>query len=74
MPLKRTAVVPNNPEPVRVISVPVEPLAGVKVFSFNWTMNEVELRVSPFAFVTLIKPVMAPGGTTALIEVGDRTL
>jgi hypothetical protein len=76
VPLKVTLVVPLNPLPVRVTSVPTGPLVGLNeaICGVTITTKSLALLAVPSAFVTLIGPVLAPLGTTAVICVFETTL
>ncbi|WP_316410225.1 hypothetical protein [Mesoterricola sediminis] len=72
VPLNFTDVVPMKLVPVMVTVVPTPPLLGLKLVSFGaGTKVKVELLVAvPPEVVTLILPVEAEAGTTAVILVG----
>ena len=73
VPLNVTAVVPVNPLPVRVTSVPTGPLFGVNevIVGATITVKSARLWVVPDGFVTLIFPVAPPVGTVAVIWVSE---
>src|SRR5437588_3317628 len=76
IPLKATLVVPVKPEPVRVTGAPGVPLAGPKLVTAGVADAAVKgigrLPVPP-GLVTVIRPVVAPAGTTVRMAVSDRT-
>lgn len=75
VPLNLTAVAPVNPEPLIVTAVPDAPLVGEKEVTTGATSTEktVELEPVPAGVVTLIKPVSAPTGTTAVTCESETT-
>ena len=71
-----TAVAPVNRVPVRVTVAPTPPLAGVKLVRIG-AATKVRLEglvAVPPTVVTVIVPVVAPAGTTAVIEVALTTV
>jgi hypothetical protein len=65
-PLKVTVVAAVNFVPLIVTLVPTGPLVGVKlviVGALAMTVNALALVAVPSGVVTLIGPVLAPGGT-----------
>ena len=68
VPLKATAVAPVKCEPFTVTVVPTIPLAGVNelIDGVVITLKLLALVPVPTALVTLIVPVVAPVGTTAV--------
>ena len=60
-----TAVAKVNPVPVIVTGVPTEPLGGVKLVIFGFTLNVWGLVSVVAPVVTVTAPVLAPTGTTA---------
>jgi hypothetical protein len=67
VPLNRTAVAPVKFVPLIVTLVPTIPLVGVKLVIVGGctTVKLVPLVPVPADVVTLIGPVVAPGGTCA---------
>jgi hypothetical protein len=78
VPLKVTLVAPVNPVPAITTAVPDIPLEGVTVARVGTgeglTVKFVALETVPPAAVTVIAPVVALLGTTAVIWVGEGTL
>ena len=79
MPWKATLVAPVKRVPVRTTRVPTGPAAGAKlvmlgVFGGAVTVKLVALVPVPPGVVTAIVPVVAPGGTVAVIFVALLTL
>jgi hypothetical protein len=76
MLLNFTAVAPVNPEPVMVTDVPAAPLVGEKELTSGAPSTEkaLELDPVPAGVVTLINPVEASVGTTAVTCVSEITL
>jgi hypothetical protein len=76
LPLKATSVTPLNLVPVIVTGVPTVPSEGVNpvIVGGYLTVNDPALWPVPAAVVTLIRPVVAPEGTVALISVDDSTV
>ena len=68
VPLKATAVAPVKCEPFTVTVVPMIPLAGVNelIDGVLITLKLPALVPVPAALVTLIVPVVAPVGTSAV--------
>ena len=76
-PLKRTAVAPLKLVPLIVTVVPTGPLAGEKlviVGALAVTTKPLALVAVPPGVVTRIRPVVAPAGTSARIEVAESTM
>lgn len=75
-PSKVTAVAPVKFEPVIVTSVPTRPFAGENdvITGTGATVKSSVLVALPAELVTVIGPVVAPEGTTALIRVPDTTV
>src|SRR6185503_19573576 len=75
-PLNATDVAPPKPLPLMVTIVPTGPLAGENEDTTGgpMTVNELALCPVPAAVVTLIRPVVAPAGTVALICADDTTV
>ncbi len=71
-----TAVAPVNPLPVRVTVVKGSPRVGVKdvIVGAVSTVKLLELVALPAWLATVIPPVVAPVGTTAVIEVSEVTV
>jgi hypothetical protein len=69
--LNSTPSAPRRPVPVIVISVPAAPVTGVKLFTFDRTLNNDELLAVPPALVTLMRLFVAVVGTIALMEAGE---
>ncbi len=71
MPLNATAVAPVNPVPVITTDVPTDPLVGLKLVIVGagegFTMNDADESTKPPGVVTLMAPVVAPGGTVVLM-------
>lgn len=76
VPLKLMLVAPEKLVPVSVTVVPIRPLVGMKlvIVGAAITMKLDELLAVPPGVVTLIVPVVAPVGTTAVTEVALTTL
>lgn len=76
-PLKTTDLVPAKFVPEMVTLVPEGPLVGendvIVGDPADVTVKSLELVAVPVAVMTDIGPVDAPGGTTAVIRVGDST-
>ncbi len=73
--LNLTAVVPTRFEPLIVTEVPTAPLVGEK-FVMLGAHDEETVKLSvlspePSGVVTKILPLVAPAGTTAVIELGE---
>ena len=71
-PLKRTDVAPERLVPLIVTRVPGHPLPGCRVVMLGEdvapeTMKSFALDAVPVAFVTVMRPVVASAGTTAVI-------
>src|SRR6185369_13627095 len=75
-PLNLTDVATPKPLPLMVTVVPTGPLAGENEDTTGGpvTVNEPVLCPVPAAVVTLIRPVVAPAGTVALICADDTTV
>ncbi len=75
VPLNLTAVMPAKPVPVRVTVPPTTPADGEmeEMIGIVRTVKVPELVPLPVGFVTVIVPVVAPDGTTAAIDVLDKT-
>lgn len=69
-----TPVVPANPVPVIVTTVPTGPLAGVNPLIVGLTRKPVPLVAVPDGVVTVIFPVTASGGTVAVILAYETTV
>lgn len=69
-----TAVAPVKPVPVMMTTVPAGPITGLKLVTPGITAKLVVLTPVPTALITLILPVVAPVGTTAVIDVAETTL
>ena len=76
LPLNATCVTPLNLAPVMVTGVPTVPSDGVNpvIVGGYLTVNDPALWPVPAAVVTLIRPVVAPAGTVALICADDTTV
>ena len=80
VPLNFTLFAPVNPVPLIVTEVPTGPLFGEKDVIFGAapaplvTVNCVALVAKPSGVTTLIRPVVAPGGTVAVIFTSESTL
>ena len=76
-PLKTTDLVPAKFVPVMVTLVPEGPLVGendvIVGDPAGVTVKSFALVAVPVAVMTDIGPVEAPGGTTAVIRVGEST-
>ena len=70
-PLKMTAVTPMKLVPMMVTEAPAEPLAGEKEMIPGFTVKLPELVAVPAVLVTLMGPLVAPGGTMALSRVSE---
>src|SRR5207244_1338855 len=70
----RTAVAPLNPAPLTVTTVPALPLFGVNEMIFGSTLNAALLVTVPAETATLMGPLTALVGTTAVISLGDTTV
>ena len=70
-PLNRTEDAPLNVLPSIVTLVPACPEAGVKPVIWGSTKKVPTLEARPAGLVTLILPVVAPGGTLTVIWVGE---
>ena len=75
--MKRTEVAPEKLAPVIVTRTPGHPLLGSKVVMLGDeepdTTKSVALVAVPLPFVTVMRPVVAFAGTTAVICVGEFT-
>jgi hypothetical protein len=77
VPPKRTVVTPVKRVPVITTDVPGSPCPGLKlviVGAGSVTVKSVALVALPAEFVTVIRPVVAPAGTVAVILVGELTV
>ena len=76
MPLKVTAVALPRLVPVMVTVLPTAPLTGVKLVIVGgpMTVKLAALVPVPLGAVTLILPVVAPAGTTVVIDVAEATV
>ena len=76
VPLNLTALAPVKLEPLMVTFVPVLPFVGVKLemdgAGTGGTVKSLPLVAVHAAVVTLIGPVVAPGGTVATSHVSRR--
>ena len=74
--MKRTAVAPVSPVPVRVTLVPTGPEAGANpdILGAGMTMKLAALEATPPGVVTTIVPLVAPAGTVAVICVAESAL
>jgi len=74
--LNRTAVAAVKLAPRITTVVPATPVVGVKlpIVGANVTTKLIELASSPAGVVRLMRPVVAPAGTVAVICVGELTL
>ena len=64
VPLKVTLVAPVKLYPVMDTAVPTDPLVGENDVILGFTVKLVELVALPAVLVKVIRPVVAPGGTT----------
>ena len=64
VPLKVTLVAPVKLYPVMVTAVPTDPLVGENDMILGFTVKAVELVTLPTVLVKVIRPVVAPTGTT----------
>ena len=73
IPLNLTEVLERRFVPVRVTAVPTAPRVGEKepIAGTASTVKLVELAALPTWLVTVIAPVVAPGGTTAVRVVSE---
>ena len=78
VPLNFTAVAPENPVPLIVTEVPTGPLFGENEVIVGpaplVTVNCAGLVAKPSGVTTLIRPVVAPAGTTAVIFTSESTV
>ena len=78
VPLNFTAVAPENPAPLIVTEVPTGPLFGENEVIVGpaplVTVNCAVLVAKPSGVTTLIRPVVAPAGTTAVIFTSEPTV
>jgi hypothetical protein len=76
-PLKATCVAPFRLLPLMVTALPTPPTAGEKLAivggRFETTLNAVPVVAEPPPVVTVIKPLVAPDGTVAVICVSEFT-
>ena len=73
-PLNKTAVAPVRSTPVITTDVPALPVAGENEVTVGAITKSVELVAAPAELTTLIRPVVAPVGTVAVIRVGEFTV
>lgn len=73
-PLNLTAELELKPAPWIVTTVPVGPLAGLKLVSENVGVKVAALVPVPAAVVTAILPAVAAFGTTAVTLVGETNV
>ena len=69
-----TAVAPPNVVPVITTLVPGSPEPGENEVTVGATEKSDALVAVPAEFVTLIRPVVTPAGTVAVIRVGELTV
>jgi hypothetical protein len=76
VPLKSTVLAPVKPLPAIVTLVPTGPLAGLKPLTAGGgaTVKLVLLVPVPLGLVTSIGPLVAPGGTVAVIWLSESTV
>lgn len=76
VPLKRTDVTSPRFVPVRITLRPTLPCVGVNevIVDGGRTVKSVALVAVPAEFITVIRPVVAPTGTVAVIFVVDTTV
>ena len=77
VPLNFTAVAPVKAVPVSITAVPTRPLVGfrdVMAGAGEVTEKDVALVAVPPGVVTARVPVVAPAGTTVLIDVSELTV
>ena len=72
--LNVTAVAPVNAVPAITTDVPTGPLVGEKLETVGCTRNFALLIAVPPGAVTVIAPVNAPSGATAVIWVSEFTV
>ena len=76
--LNFTAVAPEKLAPKIVTHVPASPRSGIKLVNVGAllaaTVKLLALMALPNAFLTVMGPVIAPAGTTAVIEVSETTV
>jgi hypothetical protein len=75
-PLKSTEVTPAKFVPVMTTVCPTRPLVGENDVTVEpgVTVKSVALAAEPAVFVTVIRPVVAPAGTVAVILVEELTV
>jgi hypothetical protein len=69
-----TAVAPVKPVPVIVTGVPTVPPVGLKLVAVGGTFSFFRVPAGPVFVVTETSPVMAVGGTTAVMKSSLMTL
>lgn len=76
VPLKKTCAVASNALPVMTTDVPTGPLVGEKLLIVGAarTVKLVKLVAVPYVVVTLMRPLEAPTGTSAVICVAELTV
>lgn len=76
VPFTLTLEVPVRPLPLMVTVVPTGPLVGVKleIEGVSRTVKTVALVTEPLAALTVIRPVVVPAGTTAVIWFAELTV
>lgn len=73
-PLNVTAVAPVKVVPVMTTLVPGKPLAGENEVTPGAVVKSVALVAVPAELLTVIRPVVAPAGTVAVILVEELTV
>src|SRR6185369_4969581 len=73
-PLNRTAVAPVKLVPLIVTLVPAAPLDGVNPLICGAMKKLLRLVAVPPAAMTVMKPVLAPAGTVAIIRLLEMTV
>jgi hypothetical protein len=71
VPLKRTVIVPLKPVPLMITADPTGPFVGVNVEIVGAPgviVKSVALVAVPFAVTTVMRPVVAPAGTVAVMR------
>src|ERR1044071_470068 len=71
VPLNFTLVAPVNEAPLITTIAPGAPLVGLKLVILGMTEKLAALVALPAEFTTVILPVVAPAGTTALMDVEE---
>jgi hypothetical protein len=74
VPANFAAVAPVKLVPVIVTTVPVPPLLGLKLLMTGVTRNELGDDTGPPWALMVIRPVVAPEGTVAVILVDELTV